>query len=285
MMVIDTHPHLLAEDVEKYPVDPLGGVQSDWSKGMHVTGRELLDAMDAAGVDKAVLVQASTFHGYDNSFIVDEAARYRDRFVGVCCVDPRADDAPETVDYWVMSGNMQGVRIFSSGSTVAQADWFDDHALDPFWRRVSERGVPVNAQISFGGLGMLKNVMDRFPTITFILDHLANPPIDDGPPYASSQPLLELAAYPQLFLKFTNNNLRRAKTKHASVASFFALLIGSFGAERLMWGSNYPSTRTESTTPYRDLVQEMTEDLAPFDDETRSWLVGGTALRLYPALA
>jgi hypothetical protein len=30
--VVDTHPHVIAQDNRRYPFAPLGGKQSDWSR-------------------------------------------------------------------------------------------------------------------------------------------------------------------------------------------------------------------------------------------------------------
>ena len=60
MTVIDIHPHIIANDAKRYPLAPLGGHQSDWSRTRPVTTEQMIAAMDQAGVAKSALVQAST---------------------------------------------------------------------------------------------------------------------------------------------------------------------------------------------------------------------------------
>ena len=60
MQYIDTHPHIIAKDTERYPLAPLGGHQSDWSRTRPVTTEQMIAAMDQAGVAKAAIVQAAT---------------------------------------------------------------------------------------------------------------------------------------------------------------------------------------------------------------------------------
>ena len=74
---IDIHPHIIANDEKRYPLAPLGGHQSDWSRTRPVTYEQMIAAMDAAGVDKAALVQASTCYGHDNSYVADALRRFR----------------------------------------------------------------------------------------------------------------------------------------------------------------------------------------------------------------
>jgi hypothetical protein len=60
VLYVDTHPHILALDTQKYPVAPLGGVQSEWSKSFSNSAEEFLRHMDEAGVGKATLVATTT---------------------------------------------------------------------------------------------------------------------------------------------------------------------------------------------------------------------------------
>jgi L-fuconolactonase len=80
MTVIDIHPHIIANDPKKYPLSPLGGHQSDWSRTRPVTTEQMIAAMDQAGVAKSALVQASTCYGHDNSYVADAVAAHPDRF-------------------------------------------------------------------------------------------------------------------------------------------------------------------------------------------------------------
>jgi L-fuconolactonase len=47
---IDIHPHIIAGDTSRYPLAPLGGHQSDWSRTRPVTVEQLITAMDEADV-------------------------------------------------------------------------------------------------------------------------------------------------------------------------------------------------------------------------------------------
>jgi L-fuconolactonase len=283
MLIVDTHPHVLASDTAKYPVAPLGGVQSEWSRGFTNTVEEFVARMDEAGVERATLVQASTFHGYDNSYVVDSVTKFPDRFVGIACVDPRAPDAAQTLSYWITDRGLRGVRLFTSGSTMREptADWFADTDLDPFWQRARDLRIPISAQMRFASLPLLRRVMDRHPEVTFVLDHLSGPPVDDGPPYAAARNLFDLAAYPQLALKFSKNNLESAGKGASTKEAFVNALISSFGPQRLMWGSNYPATRLHSTASYAEIVADARQQLAFLSPTDQEWLFGRAAMMQY----
>src|SRR5213075_259959 len=119
MVAVDVHPHVIARDENRYPFAPLGGKQSDWSRERPVSAEEMLRAMDEAGIEKSVLVQASTCYGHDNSYVADTVAAYPLRFAGVFSVDMLAPDAPDKIEYWRCKG-LAGLRVFIAGHTTAQ---------------------------------------------------------------------------------------------------------------------------------------------------------------------
>ncbi|HVC43958.1 MAG TPA: hypothetical protein VND20_04015 [Candidatus Binataceae bacterium] len=85
MVVVDTHVHLIAPDQRKYP-RTLSAAHSEWIR--ETSCEQLIEVMDAAGVDRTVLVQAYGASGYDNSYAADAALAYPDRFAGLAIVDP-----------------------------------------------------------------------------------------------------------------------------------------------------------------------------------------------------
>ena len=60
----------------RYPLNPLGGNQSTWSRDRPTPFEKLVEAMDQAGVAKAAIVQASTAYGHDNSYVADAIAAH-----------------------------------------------------------------------------------------------------------------------------------------------------------------------------------------------------------------
>ena len=280
MTTIDIHPHIIADDETRYPLAPLGGHQSDWSRTRPVTLEKLIAAMDEAGVDKAAIVQASTCYGHDNSYVADAVAAHPRRFTGVFSVDVLAPDAAERMRFW-RSKNLTGLRLFTFGSTMStQANWLDDPKSYPAWACASELGLPVCLQMSARAIAQARAMAERFPDVRIVLDHCARPALDDGPPYAAAASLFELARLPNIFLKLTPRIFAEARHGKATPETFFAKLVTEFGAARLAWGSNYPSS--EGALPA--LLKTAHESLASFPQAHRDWIFAKTAQTLYPAL-
>ncbi len=279
--VIDIHPHIIASDTKRYPLAPLGGHQSDWSRTRPVTTEQMLAAMDKAGVAKAAIVQASTCYGHDNSYVADAVAALPDRFTGVFSVDVLAADAPERMRHWV-GKKLTGMRLFTIGSTMPdQASWLDDPKSFPAWQCAGELGLSICLQMSAKAFPQMIRMIERFPKVRVILDHCGRPVLEDGPPYAAAESLFALAKYPNVFLKLTQRNFTESRKGKATPESFFPKLVAAFGAARLAWGSNYPSSEGSLS----ELLALATSSLKDLSASDREWIFAKTAQSLYPALA
>ncbi|HTZ02405.1 MAG TPA: amidohydrolase family protein [Xanthobacteraceae bacterium] len=279
--VIDIHPHIVSPDTARYPLAPLGGTQSAWSSERPTTYQQLLAAMDAAGVAKAAIVHSSTAYGYDNRYVADAVAAVPERFAGVYSIDVMAPDAVKTFDYWLDHG-CAGMRLFTTGSTLPdQATWFVDAKTYPFWEHAAAKNIPVCMQMKQEGLPLLRQIMDKFPKVTIILDHLARAPFEDGPPYAAASDLLALAAYRQLYLKITPINVAPKSWGKGTPETFFGKIVDSFGASRIAWGSNFPN----SLGSLADILGAARKAFAFAKPSDQDWIFGKTALVLYPTLA
>ncbi len=210
-MTIDIHPHVISTDTERYPnarsaaTNPTGRAK-DRKRGTD-------DCGDGRGGHwKSALVQASTCYGHDNSYIADAVAAHPERFTGVFSVDVLAPDAPEKIRHWV-GRNLTGMRLFTAGSTMPnQADWVDDPRSFPAWECASDFGIPVCMQMTVKALPQLIGMLERFPKVRVILDHLAKPTLSDGPPYAGAIGVFRLADYKNLYLKLTPRTVAEAQT-------------------------------------------------------------------------
>src|ERR1700749_2048538 len=162
MNIIDTHLHAISPDTAAYPKGPIGGHQSDWSRERPVDVAGVLRGMDAAGIAKAVVVQASTVYGHDNRYVVDAVRAHPNRFVGVYSIDALAADAPAQIDRWQAAG-LSGFRLFTTGSTMpGQSDWLGHKDSYPAWAHAQAQGIPVCLQMTMEGLPTLRAVLERF---------------------------------------------------------------------------------------------------------------------------
>jgi predicted TIM-barrel fold metal-dependent hydrolase len=279
--VIDIHPHIVSPDTQRYPLAPLGGKQSAWSSERPTTYEMLLQAMDEAGVAKAAIVHSSTAYGYDNSYVADAVAAVPSRFAGVYSIDVMAPDAVKTFDYWLGRG-CSGMRLFTTGSTLPdQATWFADPKTYPFWEHAAAKNIPVCMQMKQEGIPLLREILDKFPRVVMILDHLSRAPFEDGPPYSQAADFLALARYEQVYLKVTPINVTPKSWGKGAPETFFGKVIDTFGASRIAWGSNFPN----SVGTLAEILGAARKAFSFASDSDQDWIFGKTAQTLYPALA
>ena len=91
-MRIDSQAHVVSAEHDKYPldppdIDPMGTAKSRWFDAPGLAVEDLLQRMDATGIDRAVLVQAFSSYQYDNRYTADAAAAHPDRLVSSCIID------------------------------------------------------------------------------------------------------------------------------------------------------------------------------------------------------
>jgi len=130
------------------------------------------------------------------------------------------------------------------------------------------------------GLPYVRMLAEKFPRVNIILDHLGRPDVLDGPPYANAAGLFALADLPNIYLKLTPRIFGDVEKDKASAETFFPRVVDAFGAQRMAWGSNFPT----SPGTLKEILAIAEKGLACLTAEDRAWIFGKTAQTLYPAL-
>ncbi len=276
-MLIDTHTHVVSDDPSRFPLDP--GMPASWYIDAPVAVERFVHLMDEADVDRAVLVQGFGPYKYDNRYVTDSGLRYPDRFSTVCVVGYE-NDSVERLTYWVKERGVRGVRVFASGR-AGGSEWLEDESSDALWRCAIGLGIPIVVQLMSAHIPGLHRVMERFPDTPLLLDHCGFPDLSGGPPYEKAQGLFDLASFPQVHLKVTSNVLTPAGADGGDPRNFVERLVATFGADKLMWGSDYCQTYDR---PYAELVELGRAACSSLSPEEQTWFQGETALKFWPEL-
>jgi predicted TIM-barrel fold metal-dependent hydrolase len=236
--------------------------------------------MDEAGIDRAALVQFTTVYGYDNSYLVDAVAGDRERFAGVCSVDPFWQDSPNELESLVKEQGMAGLRLFTPAGWVEAPEWPDEPTVRPIVERAMRLQLPIAVQLRPAQIGRLRSLALRFPAATFLVDHLAGVGATADATIEEKLELFSLAELPNVSLKFSTMNLR-PPSGPATAAELLRVCVLQFGAQRLLWGSNYPVSQGQAQ-PYAGLLEEAREALAStVSNVQRELILGDNAARLY----
>jgi len=281
-VIVDTHTHVVAVDRTRWPLNP-AGVGSDWFERDPVPVEDLARVTAEAGVGAVVLVQAYGAYTFDNAYVVDAAAHDLTRLVSIGIIDAEAPDAIETLRGLAARPGFTGIRLFPlADPSGPQPEWLDDRRTFPVWEACAELGLRIVVCMLPPNFGRLRRVLDEFPDQAVVLDHCGFADVSGGPPFGGAAELFACAEHANLHLKVTSGVLEAAEAGGHDPRDLVDRLVTEFGADRMVWGTDYPQTRDRS---YADLValgRHACSRLAPSDADL---VLGGTALRLWPELA
>lgn len=296
MARIDSHLHVWALDDDRYSMPPgrVPDVPGDVDR--------LLPLMDEAGIDGALIVQP-IFHGFDHSYVTDAIAVHPDRFKGMALINPQRVDAVEQLERLVSEQGYCGVRfnpalwvygvIEHLNLTPAertehfkvcpdcQLQHLNDEAGKAVYQKAGELGVPVGFMVSPAYFGQIDDLLIEFPGTPAIIDHFGGCKTANGA--GGSNPdwdaLLALARHPQLRIKVSGFVGPSSETMpHRDTWPMVHDLIKAFGAERLMWGTDFPWIQSHGGYVEGTRIIDQIPDIS---DRDRDRLLGGAATSLF----
>lgn len=209
---------------------------------------ELIPLLQAHGVSHTVLVQAAPSEA-ETDFLL--ALADANPFIAgvVGWVDVSRAESVATLRRWARHPAFKGVRPMLQD--LPAADWIA-HAPHPaVIEALLELGLRFDALVKPPHLAPLLRFIDRWPTLPVVVDHAAKPQLADGWtgdwPAAWRDGLRELAARPQVMCKLSGLLTEAGGADRAGGAAGLAALqpvwqqlLDTFGAPRLIWGSDWP---------------------------------------------
>jgi L-fuconolactonase len=273
MLTIDAQVHAYERD---HPGRPWAAVLTGPAE---VTGDDMVKAMDAVGVDGALLISPFTMYRYDASYAIEVRNKYPGRFGLIKPVNPSDPGVVQTIDDWAATPGTIGIRI------MMNRDVSEDPA-DPGINRVlaagARHGLPVNI-LCWGRLEQARALAARNPDTAIVIDHLGlQQPFEPPPPaqpFADLPKVLEVARQPNVAIKVTGAcTLSREAYPYKDIWDPLARIFDAFGIERCMWGTDW--TRAVKLLTYKQGVDAFrdTDRLSESDKRT---LMGGTLQRVY----
>jgi L-fuconolactonase len=273
MAVIDAQVHAYERN---HPDRP-------WAAVLHgpdeVTGDQMVAAMDAVGVDGALLVSPYTMYRFDASYAMAVHAAHPGRFALIKPVDPADPAVAETISDWAARNGTVAIRIMLNRG-------ISPDAADPGITRVltsaAHHGLPVNL-LCWGRLEQAREMAARNPDTTLVIDHLGLQQPFERPvpqdPFAELPAVLALAALPNVTIKITGAcTLSHEAFPYRDVWGPVRRIIDAFGIGRCMWGTDW--TRAVELLSYAQGVDAF-RAMEGLSDAERSALMGGTLARIY----
>ncbi len=273
MPTIDAQVHAYERDHPGRPwVDTLTGPPE-------VTGDDMVAAMDAVGVDGAILVSVFSMYRYDDSYALEVQAAHPDHFALVKPIDSADPASAETVADWAARDGTVGVRIMMRAGVSEAAD---DPGINRIAAAAARHGLALNLACS-GRLPQVGGLAARNPNTRIVVDHLGikqphNPPVPDDP-FAPLPQLRDLAQHDNVVVKVTGAcTLSRQPFPFDDIWDPLTRVFDAFGFDRCMWGTDW--TRAINMVSYEQGVEafRITDRLS---DSEREALMGGSLEKVY----
>ncbi len=281
-MVVDAHLHVFRARSDSYPRD----VHEIFPAEREASVELLLETMQLAGVDKAVLVPLS----HHDRYLHECLERYPGSFVGVGVEDVQAADRVGDFLRRAETVPLQGLRIFSLGErTVA-----DPEQLPSF---------PLLAALAKGNyklwyypppteLPLFSRVLELLPGLQVVLNHLGfcrseftndgtgRPRLQAPVPPPTLADMLGLARFAGVHVMFSGEYAFSSRPyPYDDIEPVVRAVYDAYGAHRMLRASDFPWILEDPG--YAETLALVDHYLPGLDDRDRDAILGGTATGLF----
>ena len=273
MPIIDSQVHAYEANTPKRP----WATVPNWPP--HVTGDEMVTAMDQVGVDGAIFISSFSMYRYDGSYAEEVARQHPGRMAIVKPVDPDDKNVADVIAKWKKTQGAVGIRIFLREEEKRAAD---HPGLDRICKAAVEYDLPLNF-LFWGRVDDGIKIIDRHPNTRFIVDHLGllQPRVPPAPaePWADLPKIVELAKRPNAVIKVSGAcTLSKQPYPFPDIWDPLQRVFDAWGFERCLWGTDW--TRAFAVVNYEQAVKPFLETTRLSESE-RAMLMGGACAKAY----
>lgn len=252
--------------------DPCFAILYSWKNTTLATTDELIASMDKARVDISVITNIGwTTHELcveTNDYILESVARYPQRLVGFCAVQPNSYEAAIAEIERCAKGGIKGVGEMRPDMQLF--DFRDEEVMEPLVRVISKHKLILLTHASepvgheYPGKGsitpdVLYPLITKFPDLTMVCAHWGG-----GLPFYALMPEVKKA--------MKNVFFDTGASPFLYAPQVYSQVIQLVGADKILFGSDYPLLAQAK------LLGEINSlDLA---EEAKSLILSGNAQRL-----
>ena len=273
-MIVDAHQHFWHYNPREYAWidDRMEALRRDFLPD------DLVPHMEQAGVDATIAVQTrQTIEETDWLLRLAEARPFIAGVVG--WIDLRADDVEASVEQLRRQPKLAGIRH------IVQSEPDDRFLLDPAFGRgiaaLGRAGLPYDILIYPRHLPVAADFVSRFPSQTFVLDHLAKPEIRSRAIDEWARDMRRIAAAPNVWCKVSGlvTEADWQTWTPQQIEPYLDVVFDCFGAERLIAGSDWPVCTLASD--YSRTMAVVRDYLGQFTSAERELVLGRNAATVY----
>jgi L-fuconolactonase len=278
--VIDAHQHFwqIGQHGCSWPTPDLTSIYRDFGL------EDLLPLAQLAGVTGSVLVQSQESDAdTDYLLAVAEQSGFIKAVVG--WVDLAAESAPVRIARLAQQPKLRGLRPMLQ--CLPDDDWILRPELEPAFAAMKQHHLSLDALVYTRHLPHIALFAKRHPELSIVIDHAAKPAViaTDCPAEDWRNAIRSIAKLPNVYCKISGLPTEAGKDQGLEeLASYIQHLLMVFGAERLMWGSDWPVIKlapNKQLSIYKNWLNLVHHALAGCKTSEIESVFIGTSLRFY----
>lgn len=234
--------------------------------------------LDAAGVDRVVVVQAAETLA-ETLFIIGLARKFPWIAGIVAWIEPASPAIEEEVAALAWNPIVKGVRpVRDDNRSIA---WMLDQQLERGWRALNDNGLSLDILVqNWQEIPLAARLASQHPELNIILDHCGKPDIAGRMLASWAQHIKDMAALPNVICKLSGlMNCAGPCAVVADVRPYADHVLQTFGASRVMWASDWPPLDLASDYATWKIVSD--EILGSLTSQARQEVLAYTAMRTY----
>lgn len=266
MIVIDSQVHIWGRETPERPWAP---GRSNAAQQPHPVSKDMmLEAMLAAGVDRAIIVPPS-WEGDRNDLALEARRLHPDRFAIMGRVPITDPDSRALLAGWKNQPGMLGLRF--TFHLEAQRAWLTDGTADWIWPAAAAAGLPVMVYAP-DSLPALHRIAERYPELKLIVDHVGLNVERRGPAaFEAFETACALSKFPNVAIKASGMaGFSLEAYPFRDVHPYIRRLYDAFGPRRVLWGTDITRMRCS----YRECVRLFTEEQPWLAGDDLDWVMG-----------
>ena len=262
-MITDAQVHIWNANTPQEPWDPKA--QTHLPDPM--PAERMLKFMDEAGIDRALISPAGVAPDRDPSCAQAAAAKYPKRFRVMAWFVPHVPSQWKILPKWIEQPGVCSLRL--SMNEPEHKKLFADGAFEPVWQACVDQDMPV-AVWTRDGPAFMEPVLQKYPTLQFIVDHFAWA-VPGDKREAKMQAMIDLARFRNVTVKVSSLPLVSGSPapEYEDLHPLIKRVHAAYGAERLMWASDQTQTMGKCRGTYAenaDIIRKYAAAYLPAAD-------------------
>ena len=238
---------------------------------------DLAPALAKAGIERTVLVQAAPSVA-ETEYMLGIADATPSVAAVVGWVDFERAEERATLQRLAGHPALRGVRPMIQD--IADDDWMLRADVAWGFDALAEAGLRLDALGFPRHLGRFERLLDRHPDLRVVVDHAMKPRIASGEGFEDWAAGMTRLAERGACCKLSGLVTEASEGWDAEdLRPYAEHVLGAFGPERVMWGSDWPVCRLRATyAEWLEAARALTSELSEAD---RARVFGGTAAAFY----